>query len=174
MFLKYKTKSVCIGGSTALVCNKKQEGLGKDKSLWFEQEQLLRHYYSLISFLLPQLDYTEAGTCNKCFEKRKNVSLAAEPCSCVVMFDVNKRLKVKRRFGQRFEPLILHQTQTSLFTDAFAPGRRLLLLRPPKLSPEPPQIHGFQGRHPVGRQNEKLKGSSHKISCCSSAPFCPV
>lgn len=40
-----------------------------------------------------KLDYTDAGTCDKCFEKRKNVSLAAEGCSCTVMFDVNKRLK---------------------------------------------------------------------------------
>lgn len=93
-----------------------------------------------MSFLLPpQLDYTDAGTCDKCFEKRKNVSLAAEPCSCTVMVVVNKKLKVKRCFGQcSNELLILYKTQTSLVTDAVAPGRRLLLLRPQKLPPEPP------------------------------------
>uniref|UniRef100_H3CB23 Cell cycle control protein n=1 Tax=Tetraodon nigroviridis TaxID=99883 RepID=H3CB23_TETNG len=40
-----------------------------------------------------KLDYTHAGTCDLCYEKRKNVSRAAEPCSCVVTFNVQKRIK---------------------------------------------------------------------------------
>lgn len=155
---------MCVrgGGSAALACNKKQECLGKDKRLQFEQ-QLLHHVHSLTSFLLPpQLDYTDAGTCDKCFEKRKNVSLAAESCTCTIKFDVNKRLKVK--LPQCSEELvILCKTQTSPVTDAVVPGRRLLLLRPQKLPPESPQIHGLQGRHTDGRQKEKLKGITHRI-----------
>lgn len=46
---------------------------------------------TLLSF---QLDYTEAGTCDKCYEKRKNVSNAAESCSCTVVFAIDKRFKV--------------------------------------------------------------------------------
>nr|XP_020465154.1 cell cycle control protein 50A-like [Monopterus albus] len=40
-----------------------------------------------------KLDYTEAGTCDKCFEKRKNVSSAAESCICKVVFLVEKPFK---------------------------------------------------------------------------------
>lgn len=40
-----------------------------------------------------KLDYTKAGTCDKCFEKRKNVSYAAEPCSCTVLFNIDKKFK---------------------------------------------------------------------------------
>ncbi|XP_049450516.1 transmembrane protein 30C [Epinephelus fuscoguttatus] len=40
-----------------------------------------------------KLDYTEAGTCNICFEKRKNVSNAAQPCSCTVVFNIDKAFK---------------------------------------------------------------------------------
>ncbi|XP_026151325.1 transmembrane protein 30C [Mastacembelus armatus] len=40
-----------------------------------------------------RMDYTEAGTCNICFEKRKNVSNAAESCSCKVVFPIEKPLK---------------------------------------------------------------------------------
>lgn len=40
-----------------------------------------------------KMDYTEAGTCNKCFEKRKNVSNAAQECSCKVVFELPKRFK---------------------------------------------------------------------------------
>lgn len=40
-----------------------------------------------------KLDYTEAGTCNICFEKRKNVSNAAQPCSCTVVFNIEKAFK---------------------------------------------------------------------------------
>lgn len=40
-----------------------------------------------------KLDYTEAGTCNICFEKRKNVSNAAKPCSCTVVFSIEKAFK---------------------------------------------------------------------------------
>lgn len=77
--------------------------------------------------LPPQLDYTHAGTCDLCYEKRKNVSRAAEPCSCVVTFNVQKRIKVKPFLffcsGQRSnERLILYKTQTSLVTDAVLQG----------------------------------------------------
>lgn len=40
-----------------------------------------------------KLDYTEAGTCNMCFEKRKNVSNAAQTCSCKVVFAIEKAFK---------------------------------------------------------------------------------
>ncbi|XP_044074011.1 transmembrane protein 30C [Siniperca chuatsi] len=40
-----------------------------------------------------KLDYTEAGTCNKCFEKRKNVTNAAQTCSCTVVFPIEKAFK---------------------------------------------------------------------------------
>ncbi|XP_070770431.1 transmembrane protein 30C [Enoplosus armatus] len=40
-----------------------------------------------------KLDYTEAGTCNKCFERRKNVSNAAQACSCTVVFSIEKAFK---------------------------------------------------------------------------------
>lgn len=46
------------------------------------------------SLLSPQLDYTDAGTCNICFEKRKNVSNAAQPCSCRVVLPIEKSFKV--------------------------------------------------------------------------------
>lgn len=46
---------------------------------------------SLLSF---QVDYTEAETCNICFEKRKNVSNAAESCTCTVVFAIEKAFKV--------------------------------------------------------------------------------
>lgn len=90
------------------------------------------------------------------------MSLAAEGCSCTIVFDVNKRLKVKLPQCSD-ELLILCKTQTSPVTDAVAPGRRLLLLQPQKLPPESPQIHGLQGRHTDSRQKEKLKGITHRI-----------
>lgn len=40
-----------------------------------------------------KLDYTEAGTCDICFEKRKNMSNAALPCSCTVVVPIEKALK---------------------------------------------------------------------------------
>lgn len=40
-----------------------------------------------------KLDYTEAGTCNRCFEKRQNVSNAAQPCQCTVVFSIGKKFK---------------------------------------------------------------------------------
>lgn len=40
-----------------------------------------------------KLDYTKAGTCNICFEKRKNVSNAAQPCSCTVVLNIKQKLK---------------------------------------------------------------------------------
>lgn len=124
---------------------------------------LLHHFSPLMSFLLPQLDYTEAGTCNKCFEKRKKGSLAGEPCSCTVTFDVKKLFKVRRRFGQHANKcLILYESQTHLVSVAVTPGRRFHLLWPPKLPPEPPQIHGLQRRHADGRKKETFKGNSRK------------
>lgn len=46
------------------------------------------------SLLSPQLDYTDAGTCNMCFEKRKNASNAAQTCTCRVILPVEKPFKV--------------------------------------------------------------------------------
>ncbi|KAM6978857.1 transmembrane protein 30C [Tautogolabrus adspersus] len=40
-----------------------------------------------------KLDYTEAGTCNVCFEKRKNVSNADQSCSCTMEFSIEKAFK---------------------------------------------------------------------------------
>ncbi|KAK7882398.1 hypothetical protein WMY93_028572 [Mugilogobius chulae] len=40
-----------------------------------------------------KMDYTDAGTCDKCFEKRKNASYAAEPCSCTVYFTLESAFK---------------------------------------------------------------------------------
>ncbi|CAL9690367.1 unnamed protein product [Knipowitschia caucasica] len=40
-----------------------------------------------------KMDYTEAGTCDKCFEKRKNVSYSSEPCECTVVFSLEKPFK---------------------------------------------------------------------------------
>lgn len=40
-----------------------------------------------------KLDYTEAGTCDVCFEKRKNMSNAAVGCKCTVRFSIEKALK---------------------------------------------------------------------------------
>lgn len=42
-----------------------------------------------------QLDYTEAETCNKCFEMRKNVSNANETCICTVNFRIDKPFEVR-------------------------------------------------------------------------------
>ncbi|XP_013884307.1 transmembrane protein 30C [Austrofundulus limnaeus] len=40
-----------------------------------------------------KLDYTELGTCDECFQMRKNVSLAGEPCTCQVEFSIDKKFK---------------------------------------------------------------------------------
>lgn len=40
-----------------------------------------------------KLDYTEAETCSKCFEMRKNVSYAAQTCTCTVKFKTEKAFK---------------------------------------------------------------------------------
>ncbi|XP_040005259.1 transmembrane protein 30C [Xiphias gladius] len=40
-----------------------------------------------------KIDYTEADTCDKCFEKRKNVSNAGESCNCKVEFFLKKPFK---------------------------------------------------------------------------------
>uniref|UniRef100_A0A3P8V5N5 Cell cycle control protein n=1 Tax=Cynoglossus semilaevis TaxID=244447 RepID=A0A3P8V5N5_CYNSE len=40
-----------------------------------------------------KLFYTEAKTCAECFEKRENVSLAAEECRCTVTFLIEKAFK---------------------------------------------------------------------------------
>lgn len=38
-----------------------------------------------------KMDYTEAGTCDKCYEKRKDVSKAAQPCDCQVVFAIEEK-----------------------------------------------------------------------------------
>lgn len=50
---------------------------------------------SLSLSLSFQLDYTEAETCNECFEMRKNVSNANKPCTCTVNFRIDKPFKVR-------------------------------------------------------------------------------
>ncbi|XP_040912561.1 transmembrane protein 30C [Toxotes jaculatrix] len=40
-----------------------------------------------------KLDYTEAGTCNKCFEMRGNASNALKSCTCTVVFSIQKPFK---------------------------------------------------------------------------------
>ncbi|XP_028291115.1 transmembrane protein 30C [Gouania willdenowi] len=40
-----------------------------------------------------KVDYTEAGTCNICLQKRKNVTNGALPCSCTVVFSVEKAFR---------------------------------------------------------------------------------
>ncbi|XP_037542495.1 transmembrane protein 30C [Nematolebias whitei] len=40
-----------------------------------------------------KLDYTERGTCAECFQMRKNVSFAGEPCRCQVHFSISKAFK---------------------------------------------------------------------------------
>ncbi|XP_047457897.1 transmembrane protein 30C [Mugil cephalus] len=37
-----------------------------------------------------KMDYTEAGGCYDCFEKRKNVTNAAKPCTCTLLFSIEK------------------------------------------------------------------------------------
>ncbi|XP_017265728.1 transmembrane protein 30C [Kryptolebias marmoratus] len=40
-----------------------------------------------------KLDYTEHGACERCFQMRKNVSFAGEPCTCEVNFSIGKQFK---------------------------------------------------------------------------------
>lgn len=40
-----------------------------------------------------KMDYTAAGTCDKCFNKRENVSNAAQTCSCTVVLSITKAFK---------------------------------------------------------------------------------
>ncbi|KAG8000515.1 Cell cycle control protein 50C [Nibea albiflora] len=40
-----------------------------------------------------KMDYTKAGTCDLCYEKRKNASNAAQSCTCKVMFNLQKAFK---------------------------------------------------------------------------------
>ncbi|XP_056145521.1 transmembrane protein 30C [Lampris incognitus] len=40
-----------------------------------------------------KMDYTEAGTCDRCFEKRQNVSNALQTCDCQVIFPIENTLK---------------------------------------------------------------------------------
>ncbi|KAM9709622.1 transmembrane protein 30C isoform 1-T2 [Menidia menidia] len=40
-----------------------------------------------------KLDYTEMGDCARCFEMRKNVSSAAQDCTCTVGFSIEKAFK---------------------------------------------------------------------------------
>lgn len=50
--------------------------------------------FILTMFVAPQIDYTEAGTCDLCHKKRGNVSLAHESCDCTVVFTLSKAFKV--------------------------------------------------------------------------------
>ncbi|KAM6934149.1 transmembrane protein 30C [Xenentodon cancila] len=40
-----------------------------------------------------KLDYTEAGSCSRCFEMKTNASAAAQTCSCKVEFSIEKTFK---------------------------------------------------------------------------------
>ncbi|KAM3607500.1 uncharacterized protein V6R79_008874 [Siganus canaliculatus] len=40
-----------------------------------------------------KMDYTEAGTCNLCFEQRKNASYATKTCQCKVVFEIKTAFK---------------------------------------------------------------------------------
>uniref|UniRef100_A0A3P9JGI1 Cell cycle control protein n=1 Tax=Oryzias latipes TaxID=8090 RepID=A0A3P9JGI1_ORYLA len=40
-----------------------------------------------------KVDYTEAGSCNLCFEMRKNVSNAGQRCTCMIVFSIEKAFK---------------------------------------------------------------------------------
>lgn len=40
-----------------------------------------------------KLDYTEGGSCDKCFLKRQNARLAAQPCNCSVVFTIDTPFK---------------------------------------------------------------------------------
>lgn len=52
-------------------------------------------FFVLFFFPRPtQIDYTKLGTCNLCYEKRENVSLAHEVCSCTVTFHLDEAFKV--------------------------------------------------------------------------------
>ena len=100
---------MCVGGNKRgrdpmPLCNKKGSDTDrKGPRLGFEsckQEQFIHYSFEVnkhlndLSLLSFQLDYTEAGTCNLCFEKRKNVSNAARPCNCTVVFNIKKAFKV--------------------------------------------------------------------------------
>lgn len=43
------------------------------------------------------MDYTQLGTCNRCYRMRENVSLADESCSCTVTFGLDKDFEVTAR-----------------------------------------------------------------------------
>lgn len=45
-------------------------------------------------FCAPQKEYTMAGTCNLCYEKRENMSSAQEECLCMVTFELKTPFKV--------------------------------------------------------------------------------
>lgn len=78
------------------MCAIKKGVTGKMKGYvlsWVNRKQFI--HYLLCIFLFFQLDYTEAGTCNICFEKRKNVSNAAQLCTCKVVFNIEKAFKVR-------------------------------------------------------------------------------
>lgn len=62
--------------------------MGKQETVY----SLFTLHFSVLSF---QMDYTEAGTCNICFEKLKNVSNAAQLCTCKVVFKIEKAFKVR-------------------------------------------------------------------------------
>ncbi|KAM9343231.1 cell cycle control protein 50C-like isoform 2-T2 [Pholidichthys leucotaenia] len=52
---------------------------------WNWRDQKLRRMVDI-----PEVDYTEADTCDVCYEKRKNVTNAAQSCTCKVEFSIKK------------------------------------------------------------------------------------
>lgn len=105
-----------MSGLTALVCNKKgsdgRKITGYDLG-WVNRNRLTAFSSLMSSILSSQLDYTKAGTCDKCYEKRNNVSKAAESCTCTVVFPIKKAFKVtlSQTYGPRVK-IILFSWQT--------------------------------------------------------------
>lgn len=62
----------------------------EERSKWKQARFALKPVLSL------QVDYTDAGTCNKCLEMRKNVSNLAKSCTCTVRLEITKAFKVKK------------------------------------------------------------------------------
>lgn len=76
----------------ALEGNKSQKGVtqGRDKKVCDKNDRVK---FAPAVFVAPQIDYTN-GTCNRCYAKRENVSLAHEDCECTVSFQLDKAFKV--------------------------------------------------------------------------------
>lgn len=122
--------------------------------------------FMLTMFVTPQIDYTKAGTCDLCYKKRENVSLANETCNCKVVFNLDKAFEVtggcSEHTSSTSKPLMKHisalyskpqhticssrftQAGARVYFSASVSGKRLFLLRAEELPPEPPQVHGLQ------------------------------